>query len=1266
MELSPLSVMLERQKPTVKVHPAESVFIGERVTLTCEIRSGDWDYSWYKNNLPVSVTQRMKEYQISVKPSDAGVYTCKGTQSSGRMYTHTSDAVTLTVSERQKPTVKVQPAESVFIGERVTLTCETGGGDYWNYEWYKNTQSLRGSVMKDYIISNVGQSDAGVYTCKGTSGQIYTHTSDAVTLTVSERQKPTVKVQPAESVFIGERVTLTCETGGGYDWKYEWYKNTQSLRGSVRKDYIISNVGQSDAGVYTCKGTSGQIYTHTSDAVTLTVSERQNPTVKVHPAESVFIGERVTLTCEIRSGVWDYNWYKNNLPVSVTQRMKEYQISVKPFDAGVYTCKGTSGRIYTHTSDAVTLTVSERQKPTVKVQPAESVFIGERVTLTCETGGGYDWNYEWNKNNQVLRSFSRKEYTIGNIERQKPTVKVQPAESVFIGERVTLTCETGGGDHWKYEWYKNTQSLRSSVRKDYIISNVGQSDAGVYTCKGTQSSGRIYTHTSDTLTLTVSERQKPTVKVQPAESVFIGERVTLTCETGGGYDWNYEWNKNNQVLRSFSRKKYTIGNIGQSDAGVYTCKGTSGQIYTHTSDTVTLTVSGEQNPTVKVHPAESVFIGERVTLTCEIRRGVWDYNWYKNNLPVSVTQRMKEYHISVKPFDAGVYTCEGTSGRTQTHTSDAVTLTVSERQKPTVKVQPVESVFIGERVTLTCETGGGYDWNYEWYKNTQSLRGSVRKEYTISNVGQSDAGVYTCKGTQSSGRIYTHTSDAVTLTVSDKPHPTLTSSLKVAVLTGNTVTLYCILGPSTGWTFYWSKHTQNPENNSRTYNYTIRSVRLSEGGRYWCRAGRGDPVYYTHYSDALWVNVTDNPKAILSIKPDKQVFKGETVTLRCDILAVGDTEWTYSWFKDDGFYLSSGTQENTIHSVTESNSSKYTCRGEMKNQNSEISDAVTLTVSGVVQAVLSVSPQSWLTEGGSVILNCEVPGSAADWTFSWYRAVPLRQGLTPVTDAHGTVMYYEELLSDSRRGAGGSYTLSPAALNHTGVYVCGAERGEPLYRTQHSRPHPLWITGKSPPVSLIISPSRTQHFSTDSLSLSCEGQRDSTGWRVKRYTQNKMSNCSTDTGFTCNISSLSTSYTGVYWCQSESGEGSDPVNVTVYNGDVILESPVHPVTEGDPLTLLCLFRSTKSSPLPVDFYKNGSLLQNQTTGEMTIHEVSRSDEGLYHCKHPEKGESPQSWISVREMTEEFSVEAISFLGHVLATSPFVIISVVLAVKCCRF
>ncbi|KAL0970075.1 hypothetical protein UPYG_G00236820 [Umbra pygmaea] len=82
-------------------------------------------------------------------------------------------------------------------------------------------------------------------------------------------------------------------------------------------------------------------------------------------------------------------------------------------------------------------------------------------------------------------------------------------------------------------------------------------------------------------------------------------------------------------------------------------------------------------------------------------------------------------------------------------------------------------------------------------------------------------------------------------------------------------------------------------------------------------------------------------------------------------------------------------------------------------------------------------------------------------------------------------------------------------------------------------------------------------------------------------------------------------------------------------GNVILESPVHPVTEGDSVTLNCTHRNQTSLISKVEFYKDGVLFtRNETRGEMTIPTVSKSHEGFYRCKYYEE-ESPGSWVTVR-------------------------------------
>ncbi|XP_038549396.1 Fc receptor-like protein 3, partial [Micropterus salmoides] len=171
-----------------------------------------------------------------------------------------------------------------------------------------------------------------------------------------------------------------------------------------------------------------------------------------------------------------------------------------------------------------------------------------------------------------------------------------------------------------------------------------------------------------------------------------------------------------------------------------------------------------------------------------------------------------------------------------------------------------------------------------------------------------------------------------------------------------------------------------------------------------------------------------------------------------------------------------------------------------------------------------------------------------------------------------------------------------------------------------------------PSASLTASPSSSQLFRGNSVSLSCEDGGGAAGWTLKRNSsEGGRSQCGTywgrPEGSTCHISFILTSDSGVYWCESSDGETSNTVNITVTGGPVILQSPVLPVMEGDNVTLHCGTR-TPPSDLPAAFYKDGSLIRTESTGHMTIRHVSRADEGLYRCDISGQGASPPSWISV--------------------------------------
>ncbi|XP_055362649.1 uncharacterized protein LOC114850352, partial [Betta splendens] len=185
------------------------------------------------------------------------------------------------------------------------------------------------------------------------------------------------------------------------------------------------------------------------------------------------------------------------------------------------------------------------------------------------------------------------------------------------------------------------------------------------------------------------------------------------------------------------------------------------------------------------------------------------------------------------------------------------------------------------------------------------------------------------------------------------------------------------------------------------------------------------------------------------------------------------------------------------------------------------------------------------------------------------------------------------------------------------------------------------------PARLTVSPSRSQFFRDESVSLSCEVDDGSGGWRLRRNTSRQTrAECGDEwgrsSGSTCNISYVDTWDSGVYWCESSSASSSSSssssssINISVSGGSVILQSPVLPVMEGHDVTLHC---QTKSPPskLPADFYKDGSLIRTEPTGHMTIHRVTKSDEGAYKCSIQAGGESASSWMLVSEQPTTTSV-----------------------------
>ncbi|XP_051799887.1 uncharacterized protein LOC127532327 [Acanthochromis polyacanthus] len=326
------------------------------------------------------------------------------------------------------------------------------------------------------------------------------------------------------------------------------------------------------------------------------------------------------------------------------------------------------------------------------------------------------------------------------------------------------------------------------------------------------------------------------------------------------------------------------------------------------------------------------------------------------------------------------------------------------------------------------------------------------------------------------------------------------------------------------------------------------------------------------------------------------------------------------------------------------------CRGRLRDDSyssTEWSKAVTLSVSDKPKAVLTVSP-SWLSPGASVTLSCEFKHPSAGWRFYWYQAVP---------DLSGTSYSYELLPGSINGTEQDSFIIH--GQTQTAGFTCRAGRGDPEYSTDYSEPKFVWSGDLHSAASLTVNPDTVQHFVSKSVSLSCEG--NSTKWRVRGFTDDGfLLHCSvwgTMSGSTCNVNRIHYG-TVVYWCESGSAF-SNAVNITgQYDDGVILVSPVHPVTEGDSVTLGCRLK-TQNVLSNVFFYKDDKLIQSDSRGEMNISAVSKSDEGFYKCQYSGK-ESAQSWMAVKKSSSENS----SFPALLITGLVCGVLLMILLMLCC--
>nr|XP_034971675.1 roundabout homolog 2 isoform X12 [Zootoca vivipara] len=452
--------------------------------------------------------------------------------------------------------------------------------------------------------------------------------------------------------------------------------------------------------------------------------------------------------------------------------------------------------------------------------------------------------------------------------RQNPTDVV-----VAAGEPAILECQPPRGHpeptiYWKKDKIRiDDREERISIRGGKLmISNTRKSDAGMYTCVGTNMVGE---RDSDPAELTVFER--PTFLRRPINQVVLEEEVVeFRCQVQGDPQPTVRWKKDDNDLprgRYDIKDDYTlrIKKAMSTDEGTYTCiaENRVGKV----EASATLTVRAP--PQFVVRPRDQIVAqGRTVTFPCETKGNpqpavFWQKDGSQNLLfPNQPLQPNTRYSVSptgdltitnIQRSDAGYYICQAltVAGSILAKAQLEVTDVLTDRPPPIILQGPVnQTLAIDGTALLKCKATGDPMPVISWLREGFTFlgrdpRASMQDQGTlqIKPLRISDTGTYTCVATSSSGEtswsavldVTESGGAAVSRNYDSKDLPGPPSKPQVMDVTKNSVTLswqpgtpgnlptsaYIIEAFSQSVSNSW----QTVANHVKTTPYTVRGLR---------------------------------------------------------------------------------------------------------------------------------------------------------------------------------------------------------------------------------------------------------------------------------------------------------------------------------------------------------------------------------------------------------------------------------------------------------
>ncbi|CAO4383374.1 unnamed protein product [Caenorhabditis nigoni] len=839
---------------------------------------------------------------------------------------------------------------------------------------------------------------------------------------------------------------------------------------------VIESPGSEAAGRYTCIAENKAGRSEKDMIVEVQVPPKMKQASQTFDVEE---GGTLTLECPIENpnGARAIYWSTDTVGKVDPKRSqisgdgtKLFIIQAADGDADRYTCRAHNEA----GSDSSVFTVNLLKPPTIPGEAFSTTEIVSNTTmeLNCQPTGKPDpeitWlldgkpllpgmaNVRFEDNNKKLfidyikpsqegRYTCRADNQLGRAEQDtyveisEPPRVVMASDKMRVveGRQTTIRCEVFGEPEPKVSWLKDGEPytsdlLQHSTRLSYLhLREATLQDGGKYTCIGTNKAGEARTTTE------VEILVAPTIEDE--DRVIYGKEgkpVQIICKASGTPYPTITWKKNGKELDEHN-SVLTISNATREADGKYSCMATNEagsavadfllDVYTRPSfhpETTTFNIIEGHNAKIECkvdgHPKPTI-------------------TWLKAGRSLNMDNVILSPRgdtlmiLKSKRVDAGLYTCvaENTFGANEQD------FKVNVFMKPYIEeaIDQTPKAVAGEKIDLKCPVLGNPTPEVYWKKGDDDIEidgkhyeliGDVLR---IKSVTEKDTGAYTCLAINDAGQLRTN----YAVDVIGKPTFDRKGENIYEVIEDHDITMDCGVTsrplPNIAWyrgdnPLYIQPHYTISEDGSQI---TINSARLSDGGKYTCRAsneaGSSDIEVILRILVPPRIdksNIIGNPLAIVA----------RNIYLECPVTGIPQPEvyWTKDGrdinATDSRIIYAQNNETFGIEKVQVTDAGRYTCTAV--NRGGRIAHDFNLDVLSPPSFDLYRTQPTIKREGDTITLTCPIKTAddVADQVMdvSWTKDSVALDGVE-TDNVH---------ISDDGR----KLTIDKASLINAGMYTC--------------------------------------------------------------------------------------------------------------------------------------------------------------------------------------------------------------------------------------